>query len=58
MGGKREEQVFLNPHSEFVRTNPTQGLTHELAKLAAAFLNGHEVTSEEFTAAYSSFHDR
>lgn len=46
------DSVFLDPGSEFVRTNPQTGLTMDLARLAVSFLNGIPVSDEEFQAAY------
>lgn len=44
--------TFLDPGKNFVKTNPTIGLTIELAKLAICLLNDNEVTEDVLTAAY------
>lgn len=51
---KNETGMCLDPNLEFIRTNPSQGLTLELAKLAVSFLNGVEATGEDFAAAYGT----
>jgi len=50
--GNKEPMPFLDPGENFVRCNPAQGLTMDLAKLAIAFLNGVEVSPDELQAAY------
>lgn len=52
--GSSKASVFLDPGREFVRCNPTTGLTIELARIAACFLNGVEVTGEMLDAAYGA----
>jgi len=47
-----QSSVFLDAGQNFVRCNPTNGLTMELARIAIAFFNGLEVTEEMLSAAY------
>lgn len=53
-GGTGEALTFLDPASNFVKTNPQVGFTTELAKLAVWLLAGVEVTQEQLDAAYGA----
>lgn len=49
---REEDIVFLDPTCEFVKTNPTTGLTMDLARIVVSFLNGLPVTPDMLDAVY------